>query len=369
MLETRADSATVLAHPRPQHPLRQHSRWTALALASVAALLVGCAQMPAAPSADTSETTSTPTPEPYISDYVEPDATLVSPLTGMIVPATEVTGPSLAAKIDNHNDARPQFGLETTDVVFEELVEGGITRYVAIWYSNVPAQVGPVRSIRPMDPDIISPFGGIVTYSGGRTPFINLMRKAPVYNAIHGYGHADTIHRISSRYAPHNVVVEAQTLLKQQAAIASPQQMFAFSDGVASSTAVEQGSDIARIDVRFSPIRYPTWLWDAASGRYLRLQEGSKDMSASGVQLSATNVLVMKVGIKYDMARDVPRTVMVGSGDAWVSTGGKTLKIRWTKPSRDAPIQFTDADGVTIRLAPGNTWIELMPDHGAITLK
>ena len=71
-------------------------------------------------------------------------------------------------KIDNHEDARPQVGLNRTDLVFEELVEGGLTRYVAVWHSDVPDAVGPVRSIRPMDPDIVAPLGGIIAYSGGQ---------------------------------------------------------------------------------------------------------------------------------------------------------------------------------------------------------
>lgn len=75
-------------------------------------------------------------------------------------------------------------GLQHTDIVFEELVEGGLTRYVAVWHSNVPAEIGPIRSIRPMDPDIISPLGGIVAYSGGQYRFVQLMRATPVHNAI-----------------------------------------------------------------------------------------------------------------------------------------------------------------------------------------
>src|SRR5690606_16312609 len=136
---------------------------------------------------------------------------------------------SLAAKIDNHWDARPQLGLEYTDIVVEEMVEGGLTRYVAIWHSNVPAEIGPVRSIRPMDPDIISPFGGIVAYSGGQYRFVELMRSTNVYNAIHGQRDTDDIMvRARDRRPPHDVMVRAPQLIAMHADIPAPPQQYAF---------------------------------------------------------------------------------------------------------------------------------------------
>ena len=127
----------------------------------------------------------------YTPTYVTPPPTTLAPLTGETVAGRAAcVSPSLAAKIDNHVDARPQVGLEHTDLVFEELVEGGLTRYVAVWQSDVPAEIGPIRSIRPMDPDIISPLGGIVAYSGGQDRFVEAMKATNVYNAIHGQ--ADT---------------------------------------------------------------------------------------------------------------------------------------------------------------------------------
>src|SRR5690606_22015939 len=183
----------------------------------------------------------------------------------------------------------------------------------------------------------------------GRTVFVNMMRNAPVFNAIHGYGHADTIVRTPERFAPHNVVADAQKIVTQQSHLDAPQQIFAFADSIETSSAALSGTAYDHINIRFSTIRYPSWDYDATSGTYLRKQEGQPDMSASGVQLTATNVVTMEVNIVYDIQPDVPRSVMVGSGRAWVSTGGKTLSATWTKPSRDEPILFQDAEGVTIR--------------------
>lgn len=333
--------------------------WRAIALAAAAATTLtmsGCAigssPMPA------------PTPE-YTSTYSPPPATVLTPLTGEVIPAGTALGPSLAAKIDNHADARPQIGLEHTDLVFEEMVEGGLTRYVAVWQSDVPAQIGPIRSIRPMDPDIISPLGGIVAYSGGQQRFVQLMKDTNVYNAIHGQADtADVMFRTPDKSAPHNVVVKAPELIAQHADIVAPAQQFAFAVDLASSSGVREGSRTSVIALRFGAPSTPSWTYDAASERYLRAQAGGPDLDTAGAQLSAANVIVVRVPVSNDGG--VPKTELIGSGEAWVSTGGGTVHATWTKGSRTASIRLVDDTGTVVRLAPGNSWIELVPLKGSV---
>ena len=312
--------------------------------------------------------TPTPTPSPsYVSTYVTPEPTLIAPLTGETIAAGVALNPSLAAKIDNHIAARPQIGLERTDIVFEELVEGGLTRYVAIWQSDVPDQIGPIRSIRPMDPDIISAFGGIVCYSGGQQRFVALMKKAPVFNAIHGQAAtADTIFRIKTKTAPHNVVVKSAVIVGQHTDLAAPAQLFGFSLDAASSTAVKDGVPTSALNLRFSQASTPSWTWNPSTSTYLRAQKGVADMDSNGAQLGAVNVIVIRVGI--DTSLGVPKTKLIGSGEAWISTGGSTIHASWTKNTATSAITLRDDQGVTIRLAPGNSWIELVPSAGSVTL-
>lgn len=331
----------------------------------LAAALAGCTgdDSPVPPS------TVTPTAA-FSSDFVEPDPLVPAPLRGTLVPEGSLTGPSLAAKVDNHEEARPQIGLERTDIVFEELVEGGLTRYVAIWQSDVPELIGPVRSIRPMDPDIVSPFGGIIAFSGGQEQFVDMMRNTPVYNAIHGESDTEsTFYRIDGYSSPHDVVVRAQQLISEHPDLAAPAQQFAYSVDASSSTAGLDGAPTASIDLRFSDERFPGWVWDAASGTWLRSQEGSPDLDAEGAQLSAVNVVTLRVDEVYDYDAEVPQAVMVSSGEAWVSTGGKTVHATWAKDAPTAPIRLVDDLGATVRLAPGNTWVELVPhDQGSVTI-
>ena len=313
-------------------------------------------------------TTPTPSASGWESTYAEPDPVVLAPLRGTEVAAAALAHPSLAAKIDNHEAARPQIGLERADIVFEELVEGGITRYVAVWHSDVPDEVGPVRSIRPMDPDIMSPFGGIAAYSGGAQAFLDLIKAAPVFSAIFDYDNTGIFTRTSTKSAPHNVVLKANELVGRHTDLPAPAQQFGYAPTVAASSAMVDGTPITAINTRFSTARWPGWTWDAVGGAYLRSQEGAPDLDGNGAQLAATNVVTLRVDIdnKYGA---IPKTTMIGSGEASVSAGGQTLGATWVKDSQAAPIRLVDANGVTIRLAPGNTWIELVPTaQGSVEL-
>ena len=306
-----------------------------------------------------------PVPSPtYTSDYVAPPPTTLAPLTGIALQTGDTLGPSLAAKIDNHPDARPQVGLEHTDLVFEEMVEGGLTRYVAVWQSDIPAELGPIRSIRPMDPDIISPLGGIVAYSGGQQRFVAAMKATNVYNAIHGQSDtADVMYRTDTKRAPHNVIVKAPQLIAKHTDLKPPGQQFAFAVDASGSSAVRDGAAVTKIALRFGAPSTPSWKFDTASGRYLRSQAGAADKDSAGHQLSAANVIVLRVPIGNDGG--VPKTELIGSGVAWVSSGGATIKATWRKGTQAGLIRLVDATGTVIRLAPGNSWIELVPLSGS----
>jgi len=324
--------------------------------------LAGCS-----PTASMPTPPATPSPS-YTSSYETPAPVVYAPLTGLPVddPAS-LEHPALAAKIDNLDVARPQYGIEATDLVFEELVEGGLTRYVAVWHSNVPDEIGPVRSIRPMDPDIVSPLGGIVAYSGGQQRFVQLMRSTEVYNAVHGFDDtADYMYRTREKAAPHNVILRAGEFVEQHLDLAPPPQQYSYAETAADATAARVGEPVAGVDLVFGVPSKPSWRWDAGSARWLRFQSGgAPDVDAHGDQLSAVNLVIVRVGVSND--RGVPKTELIGSGEAWVLTGGSVVSAVWSKDSRTAPIRLVDDTGAVIRLAPGNSWIELVPKSGSVT--
>lgn len=338
-------------------------RLTSAAAVALAGVLVlsGCQ----GPEPDSTVAPSSPTEESQTQSGgdIELDADLW-PLTGSPLNGGASSAPALAAKIDNHPLARPQVGLDAADIVFEQLVEGGYTRFLAIWHSSVPAEIGPVRSIRPMDPDIVSPFGGIIAYVGGQQRFIEAMLDAPVASAIHGQSDvADFFYRTSDKVIPHNVIARAPELVGYFADRSSPPPQFNYSTGLAESSAAERGEELSSLNVFFSRISDPIWQWDEQQGVFTRLQNSNlaPHLSSSGAQISAVNVVVLQVRI--EVIQDVPTTQLIGEGEGVIATGGKVLPIRWSKQAPDRPIELSDASGARVLLAPGQTWVELIPSE------
>lgn len=330
---------------------------TAIAVVVSLSVMGGCSASPTASPVSTSSATPTPTPTstPQVA----------APLTGVAVDAADVDHGVVMAKIDNHPDARPQYGLNDTDIVFEELVEGGLSRYVAVWHSTVPENVGPVRSIRPMDPDIASPFKGMIAYSGGKAKFIYMMRDTQVENVMHGLAStADYMVRTDEREAPHNVILKASAIIADKPELDAPLPAFTFAQAGEMATAVQFGAMVDELHARFSYGNEPSWVWDAESGVYHRRQAGGEwDVDENGNVLTATNVIAQIVTESSEYGY-VPKAVVIGKGTAYVSTGGKTMKVSWSKNDRNSFTEFTFQDGNVVKLAAGNTWIELVPTAG-----
>ena len=323
---------------------------------------------------------------PQSGPTAEPEPTPVyvtAPLTGMQYlegspEASILSRPSVACKIDNSEAARPQLGLNSTDVTFVEMVEGGLTRLVALWHSTQPTAVGPVRSIRPMDPDILSPFGGIICYSGGQAVFVNMMRNTNVFNASEtSEQDKGTFSRSKDRYAPHNVIVDVDKLAAAHPEISPPGVQFGFANSLANSTAALTGNSVTDIKVYF-PWALSQWSPNADASRFVRTQDGEIHTDAAdGSQISAANVVIMTMKIDRSYLggnySKVPKTTMIGTGEAQVCSAAKCVAAIWAKTSQTAPITLTDAAGNPVLLAPGNTWVELMASAPegklALTLK
>jgi hypothetical protein len=339
----------------------------ALAGGGVVACSAATAKQPqAAPS------TTTPAPSPTPTTSAPPPAPVVWPLTGVPVDAV-ANRPALAVKIENSIDARPQTGLNSADLVYEEVVEGGITRFCAVFQSTVPPQVGPVRSVRPMDPSIAAPLHGVLAFSGGVKTYITAATRAGLQVLSQDSG-SRGFHRSSARSAPHNVYADPSVLLGQADAAhsAAPPPQFATALPTEQPSAAT-GQPVSALHLTMSGVSHPTWTWDAGSGKWLRSEGSTPSVDAAGgSRLAATNVVVLRVDVVTTSARDpagnpVPETVLSGTGAAFVVSAGHAVAATWTKPGVADPVTLTGSDGRPVRLAAGNTWIELVPNgSGAV---
>lgn len=339
----------------------------ARAAARVLAVVLTLAACSAAPPATPPPVTRGPDVAVEKVAPPEPVVPLVWPLTG--VPADEVPErPALSVKIENPRVVRPQTGLEDADVVWEQVVEGGVTRFVAVYHSRIPPRVGPIRSVRPVDPDITAPSGGLVAFSGGQPRFVRALVDAGLQIVSEEEGHAG-FWRDPRRAVPHTVFGDPARFLEQADARHSeppePQLRTALRPELA--TAVVHGAAARALAITLSSYSQPGWTWDAAAGAWLRTETSVPATAASGARLAATNVVALRVDLVDSGTRDptgavVPDTRLVGDGTATVATGGKVLDVRWSKTSVRAPLRLATADGLPVLLAPGTTWVELVPN-------
>jgi hypothetical protein len=230
-----------------------------------------------------------------------------------------------------------------------------------------------------MDADIAAAFGGIFCYSGGVDMFIALLQDTSLYLADENTQQSvkpNSFSRTPERFAPHNMVVDMGLLQSQHEDLASPQSIFnyaAFLDETKDYEPASASSGKATTDLT---IEYPdaTSYWKGdGSGNLLRSQDGEPHMDGvSEEQVNAKNVVVLEVQIDSSI-RDarygvIPKTIMVGSGKVWVFIDGKHIEGTWSKATQTSPIELLDSTGAVIKLAPGNTWVELKPDTATLTI-
>lgn len=308
-------------------------------------------------------------------------AVLKKPTTTVTIPVAPLTGlpdrsgkattrPALSVKIDNSGPARPQAGLDKADVVFEEAVEQGITRFLAVFHSADGGAIGPIRSVRPMDPLIATPLGGLFAYSGGIPAFVTQLHKAPIqdvgWNAL-----PDAYARRKGRKAPSNVFTDTAKLWKEadERYQDPPKPLFDF---LADKTAF-QGDVAPSIDISFSGVSRAAYSYDAKSATWLRSQDGTPHKVESGARIAPTNLVIQFVKQRLLTQRDpagtrVPETIVTGEGEVWVLSNGKVLKGRWSRPDVSKPTLYFNVFGGPIALTPGTTWVHLVPEGSAVTL-
>lgn len=278
---------------------------------------------------------------------------------------------ALGVKLDDTEQGRPQSGLAQADVVFEEMVEGGLTRLLGVFQSQDPDTVGPVRSARSTDLFILAELGRpLFAWSGANATFAAAVEAADLIDV--GVGAVpDAYHRESDRPAPYNLYAAPELLRSavadDDAASVPPPQLFSYRDegaplsgpGVVPATAFRTtGAGGLATAI--------AWNWDAAAASWLRSQDGTPHVDRDGRRVRAANVIVRFTpyrdsGIRDSVGAVVPEADAVGEGEAWLLSDGHLQRGRWSKPSADAPTTYVDSDGDPLLLTPGRTWVEVLP--------
>ncbi len=294
-------------------------------------------------------------------------------LTGLPVVAggPSPTRPALMVKIDNAQPAWPQAGLDHADIIYEEMVEGGLTRYMAVFQSQDAPTVGPIRSIRATDADLAAQTTGLVGYSGGIPAFISDLRATGAIDV--GVNLAPSAyHRDYSRPAPHNLY-SSTTALYAAANGRGPTPHALFDFGPPTTTEPLASSNaVAAFTIVISGATIDTWTHDAAGNQWTKAINGIAMHNASGTPLGATNVIIEYVpyvatGFIDPAGNPVPEAQLVGSGSAEIAFGGRVATGQWSKTSPSAAPVYTYSNGQPVKLLPGRTWVIFAPVGASFT--
>lgn len=308
------------------------------------------------------------TPKPSVKIAIKPKpipgVKYYSPLTGSLVANDAATKQAVTGiMIENSPDARPQSGLKDSGVVFEAIAEGGITRFLVLYQSEKPQQIGPVRSLRLYDVDWAAAFDASIGHVGGSAAALAEARNGS-YRDIDQFFNSLSYWRATDRYAPHNVYTSfanIDTLNAAKGYTTSTFTGFTRTDGKASDT-----PNAATINVTISSYLFnSSYIYDKTTNTYARSQGGGPHLDRESGQITPSVVIAMKVDettVLEDGYRENITTV--GSGDAVIFQNGMAINATWHKDSKLGQVTFTDSAGADIPLIRGQTWITAIPNNG-----
>jgi hypothetical protein len=326
-------------------------------LVALSLVLAGCGGDDSKPKSADGSPSASPTPE----------VPATWPLTGLEAKdgqSVALDHPVIVTKIDNSPNSAPQVGLSKADMVVEELVEGGITRLAAFYYSQLPADIGPIRSMRASDIGIVSPIKGVITTSGAAGVTISRINGAHIKFFQEG---GPGFYRNNSRHAPYNLFTSLQKIAKatEDGKDARPADYLPWG----TEADFTGGAPAATIRAGFGGSHATNWTFQG--GKYVNTNSNA----AQGDRFQPNTVLVLRVKIGDAGYRDpagnfVPESHFVGKGKAQVFHNGQVVEGTWSKDKLSSPVTLTTADGKALKVPAGKVWIELVPvdaNRGSVT--
>jgi Protein of unknown function (DUF3048) N-terminal domain/Protein of unknown function (DUF3048) C-terminal domain len=318
---------------------------------------------------------------------------LTCPLCGMPVSGLpNIDRRPLAVKIENDPEARPQSGLDSPCVVYEEITEAGITRFMAIYLCRDAGTIGPIRSARPADIDLLFPYSALFCHCGGGDQTLQMIKVAGIAD-LDQFAWPGAYHRTRDRRAPHNLYASTDSLRtagnrafpfhgevtkpfhfltdKEQAGMEKERsaeiKRAAANQSSPSHSYKPKMTVVNNVYIPYTSTCAVRYTYDPASGRFMRFVAGKPHMNReTGQQLAADSVIVQYVtetssGIVDVRGAESPELGVLGSGRIQVFVRGRLIEGTWKKNTREDHTTYTDGYGKTIKLKPGITWIQLVP--------
>ncbi|MFJ9060043.1 DUF3048 domain-containing protein [Streptomyces sp. NPDC102409] len=267
----------------------------------------------------------------------------------------------LAVKIDNVAAARPPTGLEKADIVYVEQVEAGLSRILAAYSSDLPPVVGPVRSARETDLELLRQFDEpTLAYSGAQSALQPSIEAAPL-DALPPSKAPDAYFRSGDRAAPHNLYVRPGRIPHASTGVNAAEDI-----GIRFAAPPPGGTPVNERTVSYPSARF-TFTWAADRDQWLVSMDRTPARTASGGRLGAATVVLQDVDVQPSRFKDrggntSPFSATVGSGSAVVLRDGKSYDVAWERKTAESATGFTTKDGEPMTFATGQLWIVLVPD-------
>lgn len=280
-------------------------------------------------------------------------------------------GPILVVKLDDTPSAHPQIGIEEADIVYIEQVEGGLTRLAAVFSSKIPQRIGPIRSARISDIELLAQFGRVgFAYSGAQSKLRPVLESANLINASAERNPATIYTTDPTRVQPYAMVLRADLLLdslKAKGVKLEESKSVGWKFGDAPS-----GGEVVT-DIRLSwPASSYDAHWSEDENRWLLDHVGAPNFADSGVRLGASTLVIQKVKITDSIYKDkvggvTPFSPTVGTGEGYIARDGKVFKALWSRPTEGSGTKWTTVDGAEISFKRGQIWVALMDKEPIFT--
>jgi hypothetical protein len=312
--------------------------------------------------------TSTPTPAPTLEPIAMP---YIAPLTGLPSEIENIKRP-IVVMIENHHLARPQSGLNQADLIYEVLAEGDITRFIAVFQSQSPKTIGPVRSIRPYFVELGNAINGILVHAGWSQDAMDAMLAKKVNHLDELYGDGDAYWRSSDRKPPHNLYTSIEKINKRIAArkfrtngdpisyvyepIATSQQNSTTEDANAKNTREKQAT---RVQIPYQNGYQVSYQYQAEKNIYVRSMNNQAHLDRESSQpLIASNVIVVEA--PHKILDEVGRRAVnvMGPGKGAIFQNGMTQKITWKLHNGLIRAYVNEQE---VSMVPGVTWVQIVP--------
>lgn len=272
-------------------------------------------------------------------------------------------GPVLVVKIDDTAPAHPQAGLEDADVVYIEQVEGGLTRLAAVFSSVIPQRIGPVRSARITDIELLEQYGRVAfAYSGAQKKLLPVISSANLVD-MGAQRQSPTIYTTDPNRTPPVAMILRADLLMQKILTDGSSVDQSHSIGWKFGKSTDVGTFISRVKVSWPANSYSA-VWSASEKRWLLSHRDVADIAESGKQLGPTTFVIQLVSITPSEYHDkvggvTPFSATIGTGKGFILRDGKYLPANWSRESGSSGTTWSDESGNEILFAPGQVWVAL----------